>query len=80
MERRESFDQKVTRAKDFFDQKSTITQKKVVIIHGKGQGVLKTEVQDYLKKLNIEQGYKLEFHDASFYEFGFWGATEVIFL
>ena len=43
---------------------------KVVFIHGKGQGVLKTELMQLLKK------YSVEINDASYQKYGK-GATEV---
>ncbi|MCG8576535.1 MAG: Smr/MutS family protein [Flavobacteriales bacterium] len=52
--------------------------KKIYIIHGKGEGVLKSEVLHFLHKLRIEHDINLEFHDAPYNEFGMGGATEVI--
>jgi len=52
---------------------------RVVLIHGKGEGVLKSEVFSYLNKLKYENGYNLIFHEAQFSEYGYGGATEVIF-
>lgn len=46
-------------------------QKKIVFIHGKGDGVLKNEVRNLLKN------YPVTFHDASFTKYG-QGATEVL--
>lgn len=45
--------------------------RKFVIIHGVGEGVLKTEIRDYLKG---QEG--IEYYDASYREYGK-GATEV---
>lgn len=53
--------------------------KRIVLIHGKGEGVLKTEIHLYLNRLGSEQGVKLDFHDAPYHEYGMGGATEVIF-
>jgi len=53
--------------------------KRIVLIHGKGEGVLKTEIHLYLNRLNSSQGIKLDFRDASYHEYGVGGATEVIF-
>ncbi len=47
--------------------------KKIVFIHGVGQGVLKKEISDLLKS----RFPKYSFHDASFQEYGY-GATMVI--
>lgn len=52
---------------------------KVVLIHGKGEGVLKAEIHSFLNKLRHYNGVYLEYHDASFSEYGFGGATEVVF-
>jgi dsDNA-specific endonuclease/ATPase MutS2 len=52
---------------------------KIVLIHGKGQGVLKTEIYQFLNNLKFQNGYNLMFHDASFAEYGFGGATEILF-
>jgi len=46
--------------------------KKIVFIHGKGDGVLKTEIRQELKT-NYK---KYQFQDASFQQYGF-GATMV---
>lgn len=46
-------------------------QKRIVFIHGRGDGVLKKEIRQLLKD------YPVEFHDASFSKYGL-GATEVI--
>lgn len=49
-----------------------ITQRfsKVIFIHGKGEGVLKRELQNLFKK------YPVDFYDASYQKYGL-GATEV---
>lgn len=44
---------------------------KIIFIHGRGEGVLKTELRGLLAK------YPVTFHDASYTEYG-QGATEVI--
>jgi hypothetical protein len=45
---------------------------KVIIIHGKGEGILKTEIRNHLFKYG-----NMEIHDASYTKYG-QGATEVI--
>ncbi len=45
-------------------------QKRIVFIHGRGDGVLKNEVRELIKK------YPVEFNDASYSKYGT-GATEV---
>jgi len=54
-------------------------QKKIVLIHGKGEGVLKSEIRSYLERLSNDKGVQLDYHDASFALYGIGGATEVIF-
>ena len=46
-------------------------QKRIVFIHGRGDGVLKNEVRELFKK------YPVEFYDASYSRYGT-GATEVL--
>ncbi len=46
-------------------------EKKIIFIHGRGDGVLKKELQYMLRN------YPVEFHDASYTKYGM-GATEVI--
>jgi DNA-nicking Smr family endonuclease len=53
---------------------------RVVIIHGKGEGVLKAEIYSYLIKLKNLHEMNLEFHDASYSEYGMGGATEITFV
>lgn len=53
--------------------------KRIVLIHGKGEGVLKSEIHLFLNKLRNFNGVSLEYHDAAYHEFGMGGATEVIF-
>ena len=48
--------------------------KKLIVIHGKGKGVLKREIA-----IELYQNYpELIYQDASFNEFGYGGATEII--
>lgn len=60
---------KTTKAK--LEEAISKKQKKIVFIHGRGDGVLKTEVRNLLKN------YPVTFHDASFTKYG-QGATEVL--
>ena len=53
-------------------------KKKVVLIHGKGAGVLKSEIRHYLDRLDDASGVQITYHDASFQRYGTGGATEVI--
>lgn len=46
-------------------------QQKIIFIHGRGEGVLKKELRILCSK------YPVEYHDASYTEYGM-GATEVL--
>lgn len=46
--------------------------RKVILIHGVGEGVLRTEIHKYLDSLD-----RVEYHDAPYRTYGY-GATEVI--
>lgn len=61
--------------------KKAITQHwpRVILIHGKGEGVLKSEIYLYLNRLSKEQGISLTFREAVGDRYGSGGATEVIF-
>ena len=48
--------------------------KKLIVVHGKGKGVLKAEITKELNEFYPE----FQYHDASFQEFGYNGATEII--
>lgn len=63
----------------FVEKSLRSKQKKIVLIHGKGEGVLKAEIHAYLRRLKNDQSIELEFHDAAFTEYGMGGATEIIF-
>lgn len=63
--------------KQFIQRAIDSNQKRVVLIHGKGQGVLKTEIHTYLNKLSVYHELKIEYADAAYTEYGMGGATEV---
>ena len=48
--------------------------KKLIVIHGKGKGVLKAEIVNELNEFYPD----FQYNDASFQEFGYNGATEII--
>ena len=63
--------------KSFFEKAINNAVKKCVVIHGKGKGVLKAEIADFLRKQQEQSDHKIEFLDASFWEYGYGGATEI---
>ncbi|MEO9533258.1 MAG: Smr/MutS family protein [Crocinitomicaceae bacterium] len=65
--------------KSFVQNAIAADKKKIVLIHGKGEGVLKSEIYSFLKNLQSHHDYYIEFHDAPYTEYGMGGATEVLF-
>ncbi|MDX1349678.1 MAG: Smr/MutS family protein [Putridiphycobacter sp.] len=53
--------------------------KHVVLIHGKGEGVLKSEIFRYLNRIQNHLHVGISYHDADFRTFGT-GATQVNFI
>lgn len=66
-------DYQLTQARRFLDRHSKERGRKVVLIHGKGEGVLREAVIRMVRK----DFPTAKYHDASFREYGF-GATEVV--
>ena len=62
----------MTNFKDFLNKSIDKKQRKIVVIHGVGEGVLRHEIR---KELDIYHPY-FEYFDASYDEFGY-GATEI---
>ena len=75
----EILQKQLTACRSFIQKALSKKIKRIVIIHGKGEGVLKSEIHLYLSRLESERGVKLDFHDAPYHEYGMGGATEVIF-
>lgn len=69
----------MTTCRAFVQESIGKKRKKIVLIHGKGEGVLKSEIRSYLERLSNDRGINLDYHDASFNEYGIGGATEVLF-
>lgn len=65
--------------KEFIQGALRRRERKIVLIHGKGQGVLKAEIHLHLHQLREVHGLRLQYHEASFSDYGRGGATEVIF-
>lgn len=61
----------LARAKNFIDWAVSKRFKKIILIHGVGQGVLKEELKTLLRRYE-----NLEYHDANYQNYGL-GATEV---
>lgn len=62
----------------FIEKSVANKKKKVVIIHGKGEGVLKSEIYRYLGRAQDYLHLSISYHDADFRQFGT-GATQVNF-
>ncbi len=58
--------------RNFYKKANSKLIRKLIIIHGVGEGVLKSEIRDYLSKSD-----NVECHDADFREYGK-GATEIL--
>jgi len=63
----------------FIEKAIRLKAKKAVLIHGKGEGVLKHEIYSYLDRLENTKHIKIEYSDASLSNYGRDGATEVRF-
>ncbi len=69
----------MTACRAFIQNALANNAKKAVLIHGKGEGVLKSEIHSYLDRLSNYSGSQLEYHEASYQRYGMGGATEVVF-
>lgn len=68
----------MTACRSFIRRAIEQRMRKVVLIHGKGEGVLKSEIHHYLNRISGDLGVNLIYHDASYQSFGMGGATEVV--
>lgn len=51
--------------KDFILENNILGNKKIIIIHGKGMGILKEEIHSYLKNDKLVLNYKIDnFNDG----------------
>lgn len=64
----------------FIEKAIRLKAKKAVLIHGKGEGVLRNEIHTYLERIENTKHIKIDFHEASYNTYGMGGATEVRFL
>lgn len=64
----------------FIEKALRLNAKKAVLIHGKGEGVLKHEIYNYLDRLENTKHIRIEYNDASYTNYGKDGATEVRFI
>ena len=69
----------MTACRAFIQEALAARLKKIVVIHGKGQGVLKSEIHQYLDRLSSNQGVQLDYYDAPFNRYGMGGATTISF-
>ena len=53
----------IIKAKEFIHDNAKINQKLLKIIHGKGEGILKTELHKYLKMESLVKDYKLDIYN-----------------
>jgi DNA-nicking Smr family endonuclease len=75
----EILSKQMTACRSFIQKALENNSNKVVLIHGKGEGVLKAEIHLYLNKLRNLNGILLQYHEAPYARYGMGGATEVIF-
>src|SRR5690606_15132794 len=61
----------MSRLRSFMYQASDRKIKRLIIIHGVGEGILRHEVRSY-----VDGHDNMEYHDASYKEYGY-GATEI---
>ncbi|MFK8038223.1 MAG: Smr/MutS family protein [Crocinitomicaceae bacterium] len=62
----------------FVEKAVAFKLKRVILIHGKGEGVLKSEIYRYLNRVQDHLHIEISYHDADFHTFGI-GATQVNF-
>jgi dsDNA-specific endonuclease/ATPase MutS2 len=65
--------------RNFVQQAIEKSQKRIVLIHGKGEGVLKAEIHTFLHNISAHHEVQMEYHDAPYHEYGMGGATEILF-
>ena len=73
MSNKEMLDYQMSKFREVMNENINNKRKKIVFIHGKGDGVLKSEIIKAIRK----EYKKTDYQDASFQEYGY-GATMVI--
>jgi hypothetical protein len=68
----------LTACRAFVQQSIEKKRKKIVLIHGKGEGVLKGEIRQYLNGIEDSSPIRVDYHDANYQRYGIGGATEVV--
>ena len=74
MSNKDMLDYQMSKFREVMDENKKKRRKKIVFIHGKGDGILKNEIIKAIQK-DYKKAY---YQDASFKEYGF-GATMVVF-
>jgi dsDNA-specific endonuclease/ATPase MutS2 len=69
----------MTACRAFVQNAIAANLKSIVVIHGKGEGVLKSEIHHYLDRLANNKGISLDYHDAPYNQYGMGGATTISF-
>ena len=62
--------------RSFVEKAVAQKMKTIILIHGKGEGVLKNEIYNYLNRVEGQLHVNVSYHDADFRTFGT-GATQV---
>lgn len=69
----------LTAFKNFYKKAIEKKHKRIVVIHGKGEGILKAEIHLFLNRIQKDGAIQLSYNDADLNEYGAGGATEIIF-
>lgn len=69
----------LTAFKNFYKKAVEKKHKRIVVIHGKGEGILKAEIHLFLNRIQKDGAIQLSYNEADLNEYGAGGATEIIF-